>query len=122
MINPCFQVYQHERHRYILEVFQEVFKTGSIYRKSGIHPVLNFSINSMRSILEKVLPFFDTYPPIVKAETYKTFRTIVTMMEKKEHFTKEGFTKVVNLAFTMNQQGKGRKVTKEYILETATFD
>ena len=33
MINPVFQVYQHEKHRYILELYQQVFKTGSIYRE-----------------------------------------------------------------------------------------
>ena len=62
MINPCFQVYQHEKHREILELFQFVFKTGAIYRKSGIHPVLNFSIDSRRNIIERVIPFFDLFP------------------------------------------------------------
>ena len=47
LINPCFQVYQHQNHREILELCQEVFKTGHIYRKSGTHPVLNFSIDSV---------------------------------------------------------------------------
>jgi hypothetical protein len=118
MINPCFQVYQHEKHRYILELFQFVFKTGSIYRKSGTHPVLNFSIDSRRAILEKVIPFFDRYPLIVKDETYKKFRTIVNMMEKKEHLQIQGFKKIVDIAFSMNQQGKGRKYSKEYIFST----
>ena len=119
MINPCFQVYQHEKHREILELFQFVFKTGSIYRKSGTHPVLNFSIDSRRNLIEKVLPFFDKYPLVVKGETYKKFRTIVLMMERKEHFKIEGFNKIVGIAFSMNQQGKGRKYTKEYLLSSA---
>lgn len=118
MINPCFQVYQHEKHREILEIFKYVFKTGSIYRKSGIHPVLNYSIDSRRNIIEKVIPFFDRYPLIVKGETYDKFRQIILAMEKQEHFTQEGFKKIVNLAYSMNQQGKGRKYTKEYIFST----
>ena len=118
MINPCFQVYQHEKHREILEVFQTVFKTGSIYRKSGIHPVLNYSIDSRRSIIEKVIPFFDRYPLITKKETYRKFRQIVLAMENQEHFTKEGFKRIVDLAYCMNQQGKGRKYTKEFIFST----
>ena len=116
MINPCFQVYQHQKHREILEVCKYVFGTGSIYRKSGIHPVLNFSRDSRRNIIEKVIPFFDSIPLITKQETYKKFREIVMMMEKKEHLTKEGFKKIVCIAYTMNQQGKGRKHPMEYIL------
>jgi|SRR3989338_431768 len=122
MINPCFQVYQHEKHRIILEVFKEIFKTGNIYRKSGTHPVLNFSIDSRRAITEKVIPFFDKYPLIVKQESYKKFRSIVYMMESKEHFTKEGFKKIVEIAYSMNQMGKGRKHTKEYIFSTLPTD
>ena len=118
MINPCFQVYQHEKHREILEVYRYVFGTGSIYRKSGTHPVLNYSINSFKGLQEKVIPFFKKYPLIVKDETYKKFRTIVMAMVKKEHITIDGFKKIVDIAYSMNQQGKGRKNTKEFIFST----
>ena len=116
MINPVFQVYQHEKHRYILEVFREVFKTGSIYRKSGMHPVLNFSIDSRCSILERVIPFFERYPLIVKEEAFSKFKQIVRAMEAKEHLHINGFKRLVAIAYSMNQQGKGRKYSQEYIL------
>ncbi len=118
MINPVFQVYQHERHREILKLFKESFGTGNIYRKSGAHPVLTFSIDSRRSLLEKVMPFFERYPVVVKKEEFKSFRQIVEAMEKKEHWSIGGFKRIVSLAYTMNQQGKGRKYTKEYIFST----
>lgn len=117
MINPCFQVYQHEKHRYILEVFRHVFKTGTIYRKSGTHPVLNFSIDSRRNLLERVIPFFDKYPLITKHESYSKFKEIVLAMERKAHLTKAGFRRLVTIAYSMNQQGKGRKYPMEYILQ-----
>jgi hypothetical protein len=120
MINPCFHVYQHEKHRYVLELFRSVFKTGKIYRKSGIHPVLNFSIDSRRNIVGEVIPFFDRYPLIVKQESYQKFRAIVMAMERGEHLTIQGFKKLVNIAYTMNQQGKGRKHTKEHIFSQIT--
>jgi hypothetical protein len=115
MINPVFQVYQHENHRYILEIYRKVFGAGSIYRKSGIHPVLNFSIDSRRNLLEKVIPFFNKYPLIVKAETFIKFKEIVYSMEAKEHWKLEGFKRLVDIAYSMNQQGKGRRHTKEFI-------
>lgn len=115
MLNPVFQVYQHEKHREILELFQWAFQTGRIYRKSGIHPVLNFSIDSRRSLIERVIPFFSKYPLIVKSENFKKFKTIVQAMDQKKHHTKNGLKHMIALAYTMNQQGKGRKHPIEYI-------
>jgi hypothetical protein len=115
MINPCFQVYQHKNHPEILELCRFIFGTGSIYAKAGTPNVLVFSIDSRRNLIEKVLPFFDQYPLITKQDTYKVFREIVISMEKREHWTVPGFKRLVTLAFTMNQQGKGRKHTLESI-------
>lgn len=118
MINPCFQVYQHKKHREILELYRFVFKTGTIYRKSGTHNVLNYSIDSRRNLLEKVIPFFDRYPLITKKEVYQKFRFIVKAMEQGRHKTKEGFKELVKIAYSMNQQGKGRKHSLEYIFSS----
>ena len=118
MINPCFQVYQHKKNREILEVYKFVFKTGTIYKKSGIHPVLNFSIDSRRNLLEKVIPFFDKYPLVTKQDAYQKFRYIVKAMEAGKHRTPKGFKKLVDIAYSMNQQGKGRRRTKEEIFST----
>lgn len=118
MINPVFQVYQHERHRSALEVCQVVFGTGNIYRKSGIHPVLNFSIDSRRSLLERVIPFFEKYPLLTKRSEFLKFREILNAMEQKEHQTKAGFVRLATLAYSMNQQGKGRKHPLEYIINS----
>lgn len=118
MINPVFQVYQHQKHREILEVFREYFGTGNIYRKSGTHPVLTFSIDSRQSLIDRVIPFFERYPVLVKVDELRRFREIVYAMERKEHWEIDGFKRIVSLAYEMNQQGKGRKHTKEYIFST----
>ena len=118
MINPVFQVYQHEKHREILELFQEYFGVGNINRKSGTHPVLTFCIDSRRNLLERVIPFFERYPLITKANEFQRFRQIIIAMERKEHWNVRGFKRLVSLAYEMNQQGKGRKHTKAYIFST----
>ncbi len=115
MINPVFQVYQHQNYRYVLELCKFVFQTGSIYRKSGIHPVLNFSVDSRRNIIEKIIPFFDKYPLVVKQNDYLKFKKILMAMEQREHWTVSGFKRLVSLAHTMNAQGKQRKYSKEFI-------
>ncbi len=118
VINPVFQVYQHEQNREVLELMQYVFKTGRIYRKSGAHPVLNFSIDSRKNLIERVVPFFDRYPLVTKADTYEKFRKILFMMEARQHWEKDGFKEIVELAFSTNQKGKGRKYTKKEIFAT----
>lgn len=118
MINPVFQVYQHEKHREILDLFKEYFATGAVYRKSNVHPVLTFSIDSRRSLIDRVIPFFERYPLLVKKDEFKRFKDIVYSMDQKEHWTLDGFKRIVSLAYEMNQQGKGRKYTKEYIFST----
>ena len=117
-LDPVFQVYQHEKQRHILDIYKEVFQAGSVYRKSGVHPVLNFCIQSRKSVVEKVIPFFDRFPLITKEDSYRKFRHIVMAIERKEHFTKEGFEKLVRIAYSMNQKGKGRKRTMEEILSS----
>ena len=118
MMNPVFQVYQHERHREILELFQEYLGTGNINRKSGTHPVLTLCIDSRRNLIERVIPFFERYPLVTKAEEFQRFRHIIEAMERKEHWNVRGFKRLVSLAYEMNQQGKGRKHTKAYIFST----
>jgi len=109
MINPVFQVYQHQNYRHVLELCKFVFRTGSIYRKSGIHPVLNFSVDSRRNLMEKIIPFFDKYPLVVKRDDYLKFKEILIAMENREHWTEKGFKKLVLIAHSMNAQGKQRK-------------
>jgi hypothetical protein len=38
---------------------------------------------------------------------------------QKEHLREEGFKKILDIAFEMNDSGKQRKYSKEYILKTA---
>jgi hypothetical protein len=117
-INPVFQVYQHQNHREILELYQAVLGTGRIYRKSGVHPVLNYSVDSRRNIIERVIPFFDKYPVLTKQDAYLKFRTIVLALENNEHQQIDGFKRIVTLAYSMNQQGKGRRRTLNEIFDT----
>jgi len=62
------------------------------------------------------VPQFPAYEHI--PEDFKKFSNIVDMMDKKIHLDIEGFKRIVEIAFTMNAQGKNRKYSKEYIYET----
>lgn len=113
-----FQIYQHQNHRAVLELFKEVLGTGHIDKKSG-SDVLSLTVENRQSIAEKIIPFFRRYPLGVKAEPFRKFSIIIEMMLRGEHRTWEGFRTIVLLAHTMNAEGRFRIHSSEYILKTA---
>ncbi len=115
VINPKFQVYQHEKYPEILEIFKEVFHDGTIRKKSGSN-VLVYEIASRKALLEKVIPFFRRYPLATKRAAFERLKRILEMMARNEHQMDEGFRAIVRIAHAMNQQGKGRKWDQDHIL------
>lgn len=115
VINPKFQVYQHEKSGDVLELFRETFHTGAIRKKSGGN-VLVYEIASRPTLTEKVIPFFRRYPLATKQEAFQRFATIIDMMNRGEHQAPSGFEHIVRIAHAMNQVGKGRKWAASHIL------
>ena len=119
LIHVCFQTYQHEDHRDILELLQkQVFHTGRIYRKSSPYHVFTYTVDNPRNLCEKIIPFFNKYKLIIKDKDFQLFKEVVQMLLDKKHLTESGFKKILDIAFKMNANGKQRKYSKEYILET----
>ena len=112
IINTKFQVYQHERERDILELIRDVFQAGRIRRKVGSN-VLVLSVESRQVQIEKIIPFFQKYPLATKQKVFEIWKQIVQMIWNREHITNSGYKKIVELAYEMNRQGKGRKWSKE---------
>jgi hypothetical protein len=109
--SPEFFLYQHESGRPLLELAQEIFGTGSITPKPGNPKVLVFRIASRRALLEQVIPYYERYvvPFTCKGSQFEGFREIVFAMSRKEHLTPEGLMKVIEVAYSMNPNSKGRE-------------
>ena len=110
-VDPEFFLYQHKSGRRLLELARDVFQTGRIYPKPGNPDVLIFAITARRSLEEKVVPFFERYvvPFSCKSDTFRRFREILEMMERKKHLSPDGLARVVEKAYAMNPAGKGRQ-------------
>ena len=77
--------------------------TYSVYRRSDLESV--------------IIPFFEQHPlRSRKQEDFLKFRDIVLMMQSKQHRSSDGFLRIIELAFAMNQRGKQRKYTIEEVL------
>ena len=111
-VDPEFFLYQLRDYRSLLELAKRVFRTGHIRPKPGNERVLVYSIESRRSLAEKVVPFLERYMIYsARKQMYKQFCDIVAAMERKEHHTKEGMIRIVEKAYALNlaAKGKGRK-------------
>jgi LAGLIDADG DNA endonuclease family protein len=106
-----FFLYQHESGRQVLELAQTIFRTGGIYPKAGSPQVLVYRVSCRRKLEDDVVPFFERYvmPFSCKRAMFEEFREIVGMMARKEHFTPDGLVRIVEKAYAMNPNGKGRE-------------
>ncbi len=110
-VDPEFFLYQHVSGRQLLELARAIFQTGRIFPKPGNPNVLVYAITDRRSLREKVIPFFERYvlPFSARRETFERFREILDMMARKEHLNPQGLVSIVEKAYAMNPQGKGRQ-------------
>ena len=116
-ITPEFKTSQHKDNGYILEVLQKALGCGKISVKSGQPNQLVLVEKSRKNLSEKIIPFFEQFPLIVKKEQFHKFSEIVKGLNNKEQNTREGFEKLLDLVFQKTKGGKGkRKYTKEEIL------
>ena len=121
ILNPLFQAYQHKDHIDILYLLKDhVFKTGRIHRKSSPYHVFTYSVENRTSLQEIIVPFFTKHRLATKEHDFVTWSKVIKMIYEKKHLNEKGFRKIINLIFTMNKNGKQRKYSKEYIIETAS--
>ncbi len=116
-LTATFQVYQHESERALLERLRAHFGCGELYHKGPNSPVLTSSVSRLDDLGERVIPFFEQHPLLVKDDDFQTFATIVRSMRRKEHLHPDGFDHIVRLAYAMNAHGKQRARPIETILQ-----
>ena len=100
----------------VLEALVAVFGCGHLRPKGGASSVWTYAVDSLRDLERAVLPFFERYPPVVKADDFRAFATIVRWMRQRFHLTPEGFEHAVRLAYAMNANGRQRDRSIEEIL------
>ena len=116
-ITPEFKISQHKDNGEILEILRKELGCGKISIKSGQPNQLVLVEKSRKNLSEKIIPFFNKYPLIVKQKPFQKFSEIVSGLNKNEQNTREGFENLLNLVFQKTKGGKGkRKYSKEEIL------
>lgn len=89
LIDPEFSVTQHVNGFGLLFAALCLFDTGSIHYKSGTNGTLLYRIDNRKSLLEKVIPFWETYicPYQSTQENQRIilFKRILLFLEQKKH-------------------------------------
>ena len=115
-LQAVFQAYQHEDHREVLDRLKSFFGCGRVTPKGPNSKVLTYSVWALGELQEKILPFFERHPLLIKQPDFERFADIVRSMRRKEHLTAEGFERLTRLAYAMNANGKQRSRTLEEVL------
>jgi LAGLIDADG endonuclease len=119
---PEFHVSQNDASRGVLEAIRRRLGCGYVksnHAKNERDKTFVLVVRNRQDLHEKVIPFFERYRlHTEKRMDFEKFSVIVRMMMKDGHLSKEGFSKIVRLAYSMNAQGRYRKVRMENILDS----
>ena len=119
---PEFHVSQHSEKPFLLQKFEQHLGCGYIkanHPKSTRDKTNVYVVRNKRDLIEKVIPFFNSYPILSeKKRDFEKFKRILEEMERKEHLKKEGFERLVKLAFSMYGNGRYRRYHPDEILKT----
>jgi|HubBroStandDraft_6_1064221.scaffolds.fasta_scaffold1278430_1 hypothetical protein len=116
-LQAAFQVYQHRDYNDVLEALRTHFRCGYVRSKGPRSDVLTYSVWALRDLEEIIIPFFETYPLLVKEENFNSFAEVVRAMRRREHLTVDGFERIARIAFGMNANGKQRSRTLGEVIE-----
>jgi len=115
-IQAAFHVYQHRDHRVVLDELRSFFECGSVRAKGPRSDVLTYSVWALRDLESVIIPFFEKSRLRVKGTDFRAFAAVVRALQRREHFTMDGFERIVRLAYGMNANGKQRARTLEEVL------
>ena len=97
-----------QRDKTVLALFKRHLGCGRIRaRKDGVH---YYVVHNPTALAERVVPFFKKFGFLSaqKKKNFAIFKKIVLMVDRGEHLTEPGLSKIVDLREALNE-GRGRK-------------
>ena len=117
---PEFHVSQRGESRSVLELIQDSLGCGYLkpnHAKNARDTTWVFVVKAAEDLKANVIPFFQEFSlRTQKKHDFEKFTEIVIGLANREHITKEGFERLLRLAFSMNSNGVYRKLKVENII------
>jgi hypothetical protein len=108
---PEFHVSQNGDRAQVLSLIQERLGCGRIRSNSKRDRALVLVVRNRNDLLERVIPFFERNPMLSsKHADFQKFAGIVRELALGNHRTDAGFRRLLDVAISMNGDGRYRKV------------
>lgn len=115
-VTASYTITQEASCKNLLEELVKFFNCGNVYDPKSSY--CRYQVNSLNDINNKIIPHFKEYELLTsKKEHFETFSKVCDLLQNDVHKTEEGLLEIVNLAYNMNRDGKGRKLTKEEYIQ-----
>ncbi len=97
---PEFVIVQHNRDRQILQSLKRFFGGGVVRKNHDDRDCLRIR---NREVLDRVCEFFLQHPLKTRKNVdFRKFRSVLQLMDKGSHLTREGLLEIVKVITTMN--------------------
>jgi hypothetical protein len=109
-IHLIFHVGQGRRGKDVIYLLKDFFKCGIIKlektskRRSSFYV---FQVSSLYDIRKTIIPFFEKYPLVIKAEEFQIWREATVLMSRNEHLTDIGISRLIELKEKLEILNKG---------------
>ncbi|MHB8641802.1 MAG: LAGLIDADG family homing endonuclease [Gaiellaceae bacterium] len=108
---PEFHVSQNGDRAQVLGLMRDRLGCGYIKPNSKRDRALVFVVRKRKDLLERVIPFFEINPMLSsKQADFEKFAGLVRELALGHHRTDAGFRRLLELALSMNGEGRFRKV------------
>lgn len=101
-MSPYFFINLHAKDFILLSDIQQFFKVGAI--SSNSRDSILYQVNSVYDLVNVIIPHFEQFPLITqKYADFLLFKSVVELIQKKEHLNIEGLHKIVGIKASINK-------------------
>nr|AAG61148.1 putative site-specific DNA endonuclease [Chlorella vulgaris]QGN75126.1 putative site-specific DNA endonuclease [Chlorella vulgaris] len=113
---PSFSVSQNTNSVRVLQDIQQFFHCGFIRNDKKTS---KYEVRDLKNLTTYIIPFFKKNKlRTMKNKDFQIFCEICGLLNQKQHYTVSGAQKLLDLAFSMNQNGVNRRKEKTHYLES----
>lgn len=103
-VELVFQITQHIRDKLLLISLIDYLGCGRYRERTG-GLAGDFVVYKSSDLIEKIIPFFETYPIVgVKAKDFENFKQVANIVKSSAHLTTEGIKQIKQIQAGMNSK------------------
>jgi hypothetical protein len=115
-ITVNYTIIQDSDSKSVLTEVKDYFNCGKVYDLKS--RAARFQVENLTDITNIIIPHFMEYSlKTNKIEHFQIFCKVCELLLINDHKTNEGYNRIIELAYDMNNKGKGRRLSKKDFIE-----